>query len=86
MSHRSPDRMVVLHGLRVKGFADPATLVEFTGLGETEVGELLHGLACAGAAIHRLGPVPGGDSPMRAELSTPKPSPLTLLRAKRGPQ
>lgn len=59
MSHRCPDRLVVLHGLRVKGVAEPAALAAFTGLPEPEVSESLARLSRGGSALHRRGAIPG---------------------------
>lgn len=59
MSHRSEPRLLVLHALRLKGFAQPEPVALCSRLDETEVEAELHGLAEAGLALHREGRVSG---------------------------
>ena len=52
-------RLLVLHGLRLKGFAAPAAVAEAAGLPVGESTELLEGLVAEGLAKHRSGKVSG---------------------------
>lgn len=52
-------RLRVLHGLRVKGFAEAPGLAEFAGLAESEVSEQLDSLSAAGFVAHREGAIVG---------------------------
>ncbi len=51
--------LVVLHGLRVKGFAEAPALADFAGLGDAEVIGVLEELSGAGLADHREGAIGG---------------------------
>jgi len=57
--HPAESRLRVLHGLRVKGFAEAPGLAEFAGLGESEVSEQLDVLSSAGFVAHREGAIVG---------------------------
>jgi hypothetical protein len=49
----------VLHGLRLKGVAEPPAVAEAVGLGTAEVADQLAALAAAGLAVHRTGALTG---------------------------
>lgn len=55
MVHRSDPEFLVLHGLRVKGFAKPAAVAELVALPEVEVSTRLEVLAGDGLARYRDG-------------------------------
>ncbi len=59
VGERASVRLVVLHGLRVKGFAEAPALADFAGLGEPEVTDALEALSIAGLAAHREGAIGG---------------------------
>ncbi|HEY2997720.1 MAG TPA: hypothetical protein VGJ43_04045 [Acidimicrobiales bacterium] len=59
MSHPSDPRLLVLHGLRLKGVAGPDALAEATGLPAAEVGDRLAELATAGLVVERTGALTG---------------------------
>jgi hypothetical protein len=59
MPHPSDPRLLVLHGLRLKGVADVAALVEATGLDGARVAAELAALASAGLAVERTGALAG---------------------------
>lgn len=59
MSHPSDLRLVVLHGLRIKGVASPAVLAEATGLPARVVRERLAALAGRGLVVERTGALAG---------------------------
>lgn len=59
MSREEAERLAVLHGLRVKGFAEAPALAEFTGLGRSQVADRLDALSDAGLAAHREGAISG---------------------------
>jgi len=59
MSDSHPTRLAVLHGLRVKGFAEIPALADFAGLEEPLVAEKLDALSSAGLADHRNGAIAG---------------------------
>jgi hypothetical protein len=59
MPHASEPRLLVLHGLRLRGFADPEALVPITGLPLSAVDHELALLAKAGLAAHREGRLAG---------------------------
>jgi hypothetical protein len=59
MAHRSDPRLLVLHGLRLKGLAGAAAVAEPVGLPAGEVEAWLERLATAGLAVHRDEPTPG---------------------------
>lgn len=52
-------RYLVLHGLRLKGFADAEGLADLIGLDATEVADVLAHVAEAGLARHRDGAISG---------------------------
>lgn len=54
-----PPRLALLHGLRVKGFAEAAALADFADLAENQVYEQLDLLSAAGAVAHRQGAIAG---------------------------
>jgi hypothetical protein len=60
MAPRSEPRLLVLHGLRLKGHARPAALAESAGIPTTEVESWLERLAADGLVVHRE--TPGGWS------------------------
>jgi hypothetical protein len=57
--HPSEPRLLVLHGLRLKGFAEPAAVGAVVGLDEATVAPLLEDLAGDGLALHRDGALKG---------------------------
>jgi hypothetical protein len=57
--HESEPWLLVLHALRLKGFAGPEALAASAGLPESEVGPVLDGLARRGLAGWRNGRVSG---------------------------
>jgi hypothetical protein len=59
MSPPSDSRLLVLHGLRLKGVAPTETVAEAIGLGRAEVESHLVALAADGLASHRDGRFPG---------------------------
>jgi hypothetical protein len=59
MSYPSDPRLLVLHGLRIKGVAAPAIVAEATGLAEAEVAERLAALAREGLVVERTGALAG---------------------------
>ncbi len=59
MAHPSEPRLLVLHGLRLKGFAEAASVAEGAGLPEGEAEELLRSMAGEGLATRRDGRVSG---------------------------
>ena len=59
MAHRSDPRLRVLHALRLKGFADAATLGTAVGLDPPAVGVHLDSLTSEGLAAFRAGRRPG---------------------------
>lgn len=59
MGHRSEPRLLVLHGLRLKAFADPAALSPATGLDVGHVMESLAELGKEGLVARREGRVSG---------------------------
>ncbi len=75
VGERASVRLVVLHGLRVKGFAEAPALADFAGLGEQEVTDVLEALSVAGLAAHREGAIggwhltPAGRAEHAAELA-----------------
>ncbi len=59
MAYRSATPLVVLHALKLKGFADVAALADSTGLAEGEIDQqLAHATGC-GWVMRRSGRVPG---------------------------
>jgi hypothetical protein len=59
MSVRSDSRLLVLHGLRLKGVASPEAVADAVGLPPAEVAAVLGGLAAEGLAARRDGGLPG---------------------------
>jgi len=56
MAPRSDPRLLVLHGLRLKGHAGAAALAESAGIATTEVESWLERLAADGQVVHRETP------------------------------
>jgi hypothetical protein len=71
MAHRSDPRLLVLHGLRLKGLADAAAIAEGVGLPVADVGARLREVAAEGLVAHRDTPIAGWSltPPGRAEHS-----------------
>jgi hypothetical protein len=59
VAHRSEPRFLVLHGLRLKGFAEPAPVAEGAGLDVREAEDHLRSLAGDGLVSRREGRVSG---------------------------
>jgi hypothetical protein len=59
MAHVSESAFLVLHGLRLKGFAASTVLAGLTGLAEVDVGGHLHELQAEGLAQYRDGRITG---------------------------
>ena len=59
MGHRSDDRFLVLHGLRLKGFAEPDAVAAAVGLPASTVAEHLVALAEAALVVRREGRLTG---------------------------
>jgi DNA-binding HxlR family transcriptional regulator len=59
MSHRSTPRLVVLHGLRLKGVAEADALAAPIGLSESEVTTRLRELEAEGLVAHHTGALAG---------------------------
>jgi hypothetical protein len=59
MPHPSDPRLLVLHGLRLKGVAGEDAVAEATGLAAGQVADLLAGLAEQGLAANRDGALAG---------------------------
>jgi hypothetical protein len=59
MPHRSDPRLLVLHGLRLKGIADAPTVAEAVGIPAAAVSHLLHRLAAEGLVAPQRGPATG---------------------------
>ncbi len=59
MGESASVRLVVLHGLRVKGFAEVPALAEFAGLDEPQVADVLEASSVDGLAAHREGAIGG---------------------------
>jgi hypothetical protein len=59
MSLRSESRLLVMHGLRLKGVASPEAVADAVGLPRAHVGALLDGLAAEGLVVHREGALTG---------------------------
>lgn len=59
MAPRSDPRLLVLHGLRLKGQAGAAGIAESAGLVTADVEACLERLAAGGMAVHRDGPLAG---------------------------
>jgi hypothetical protein len=59
MSHRSDPRLLVLHGLRLKGVAGPDSVASATGLATADVMALLDELAALGLVERREGLLSG---------------------------
>lgn len=90
MTTGDPARLVVLHGLRVKGFAEVPAVAEFTGLGESEVAERLDALSATGLVAHRDGVVggwrltPAGRIEHATALAAAAPDELALAQVRAG--
>jgi len=59
MSDDSSARLLVLHGLRLKGFSEVPGVAELIGLSETAVTEQLEGLQSEALVLHRDGRLTG---------------------------
>ena len=59
MPRTSDTRLLVLHGLRLKGFAEPDAVVALTGLAEDDVVKHLDSLLDEGLVVHRDGRLTG---------------------------
>lgn len=59
MPHASDPRLLALHGLRLKGFAEAASVAAFADLPEGDVVEHLRRAASEGHAVHREGRLTG---------------------------
>ena len=59
MAHCSDPRFLVLHGLRLKGFAEAEPVASGAGLAVVEAEDHLHGLAAEGLATRREGRMSG---------------------------
>jgi DNA-binding MarR family transcriptional regulator len=59
MPRSSDTRLLVLHGLRLKGFAEPEAVAELTGLAHDDVVKHLDALHDEGLVVHREGRVTG---------------------------
>ena len=59
MGHASEPAFVVLHALRLKGFAQPDVIAATTALPEGEIGKILDGAAADGLAQKREGRISG---------------------------
>lgn len=59
MPYPSEPRLIVLHGLRLKGVADTGALAQAVGLAIRQVGEILAALAGEGLARERTGALTG---------------------------
>jgi len=59
MSGDSTARLLVLHGLRLKGFCEPPGVAALVGLPETDVTEQLERLQSEGLVLHRDGRLTG---------------------------
>jgi len=76
VGHTSDPVLLVLNGVRLKGFADPGALVDVTGLERTHVDTVLADLGSGGLVTHREGRVsgwaltPAGQAEHRCRLET----------------
>src|ERR1700731_1626036 len=59
MGHASDPGFLVLHGLRLKGFAEAWVLAGLTGLDQRDVGRRLDAAAAAELVLHRDGRISG---------------------------
>lgn len=59
MSAPTDHRTLVLHGVRIKGFASPEVVAEAVGLPEEETAEILAGLVEEGLVTDRYESIPG---------------------------
>ena len=59
MSPESSARLLVLHGLRLKGFCEAPGVATLVGLSEADVTEQLEGLQSEGLVLHRDGRLTG---------------------------
>lgn len=55
MAHRSDPRLLVLHSLRLKGFADPAVVAAASGLESSDATDVLQKLGADGSTVFRSG-------------------------------
>ena len=69
MPRSSDTRLLVLHGLRLKGFAEPEAVADLTGLAHDDVVKHLDALRDEGLVVHREGRLTGWQltAPGRAE-------------------
>jgi hypothetical protein len=90
MTTGDPAGLVVLHGLRVRGFAEVPALAEFTGLVEPEVAERLDALSTGGLVAHRDGMVggwhltPAGRIEHATALAAAAPDEVALAQVRAG--
>jgi len=90
MTNDDRARLAVLHGLRVKGFAEPRALAELAGLGERQVCEQLEALSTTGLVAHREGVIggwhltPAGRSEHATALAADMPDPAVAERLRSG--
>jgi hypothetical protein len=59
MTHESEPDLLVMHALRLKGFAEPSQIVEATALTQEVTVDILDDLSVNGAATHREGRISG---------------------------
>jgi hypothetical protein len=59
MAHVSEVRLLVLHGLRLRGFGEAAAVADLTGLDVDDVTKHLEALNADGLVLHRDGRLPG---------------------------
>lgn len=59
MAHQTATDLLVLHGIRLRGFADADAIAETTGLAPHEIDEPLGTAAVDGLVVHREGRISG---------------------------
>jgi hypothetical protein len=59
MAHPSEPETLVLHALRLKGFADTEVVASHAGVSDADAAKLLDGFAAAGLAVRREGRITG---------------------------
>jgi len=90
MTNGDRARLAVLHGLRVKGFAEPLALAELTGLGEPQVTGQLDTLSAAGLVARRQGVIsgwhltPAGRAEHAGALAAAMPDEAVKARVRSG--
>ncbi|MGI8778152.1 MAG: MarR family transcriptional regulator [Acidimicrobiales bacterium] len=90
MTNADRSRLAVLHGLRVKGFAEPPALAELAGLGESQVSGQLDLLSVAGLVAHRQGVIggwhltPAGRAEHATALAAAMPDEAVTARVRAG--